>query len=285
MGGAQPLAVTMNGAAVLAVEVDPARIAKRIETRYCDRRTASLDEALAGAKTRRRGAPACRSALDGQRRRRLAGAGGARRRARRASPIRPRRTIRWYGYVPAGMSLADAAALRAADPDEYIERATRVDGGARAGHAGLAGARVQSRSTTATTCASARSMRAWTTRSAYPGFVPAYIRPLFCEGKGPFRWVALSGDPDDIHRTDELCSSCSRTTSSCAAGSAGAGARRVPGTAGAHLLAGLRRARAGLGCALNELVASGEVSAPIVIGRDHLDTGIGRLAVSAKPRR
>jgi urocanate hydratase/imidazolonepropionase len=108
--------------------------------------------------------------------------------------------------------------------------------------------------------------------STSPGFVPAYIRPLFCEGKGPFRWAALSGDPADIAATDRACSSCSPTTTTCSAGSAWPGAGRLPGPARADLLARLRRARPRRP-AFNEMVASGEVSAPIVIGRDHLDCG------------
>jgi urocanate hydratase len=107
---------------------------------------------------------------------------------------------------------------------------------------------------------------------AFPGFVPAYIRPLFCEGKGPFRWAALSGDPADIAATDRASSTCSPTTSTLRAGSRWPGEGRVPGAAGADLLAGLRRARPA-GLRFNEMVASGELSAPIVIGRDHLDSG------------
>ena len=271
MGGAQPLAATMNGAAFLGVDVDPSRVQKRLDTGYCDRMTASLDEALAWVADAQRTGTALSVGLVGN--------------AAEVLPELVRRRVvpdvvtdqtsahdMLQGYVPAGMSLAAAAALRAADPAAYV------------------------RASTATAVTHVRAMLALQQLGAVtfdygnnirtvaldagvanafdiPGFVPEYIRPLFCEGKGPFRWVALSGDPADIARTDELVLELFPDD---------AHLRRWITLAREKVhFQGLparicwlgQGERARFGMAINDLVASGELQAPIVIGRDHLDTG------------
>jgi len=271
MGGAQPLAAVMHGAAVLGIEVDPTRIQKRIDTRYCDRMTYSLDEALAwlrDAQTQRVGLSVglCANAAD-------------------VLPELVRRGIvpdvvtdqtsahdMLVGYVPAGLSLDNAATLRAANPDEYIARAT------------------------ASVVEHVRAIRTLQDRGAItfdygnnirtvafdagvddafriPGFVPEYIRPLFCEGKGPFRWVALSGDPADIHRTDELVLELFPDDLQLRRWITLARERIAFQGLPARICWLGQGDRARFALALNDLVARGEVSAPIVIGRDHLDTG------------
>jgi urocanate hydratase len=271
MGGAQPLAAAMHGAAVLAVEVDPSRIEKRIATRYCDRMTGSLDEALDWV----REAQATRTG-------RSVGLVGN---AAEVLPELVRRGVvpdvltdqtsahdLLVGYVPAGLSLHDAAALRAADPAAYVARAT------------------------ASVATHVRAMRALQDRGAVtfdygnnirtvafdagvddafriPGFVPEYIRPLFCEGKGPFRWVALSGDPADIHRTDALALELFPDDAHLRRWLTLARERIAFQGLPARICWLGQGARARFALALNDLVARGEVSAPIVIGRDHLDTG------------
>ncbi len=271
MGGAQPLAAAMHGAAVLGIEVDPSRIAKRIETRYCDRSTTSLDEALAWLRDAQERKVGLSVAL-------LAN----------AADVMPELVTRGIvpdvltdqtsahdmlvGYVPSGMTLTEAAALRAEHPTEYITRAT------------------------ASVVTHVRAMRALQDRGAVtfdygnnirtvafdagvddafriPGFVPEYIRPLFCEGKGPFRWVALSGDPADIHRTDELVLEMFPHDESLKRWITLARERIAFQGLPARICWLGQGDRARFGVALNELVARGEVSAPIVIGRDHLDTG------------
>ena len=271
MGGAQPLAATMNGAAILVVEVDEERIRRRIETRYCDRITHDLDEAVDWVRGAAGEGEAVSVGLVGN-----------------CAEVLPELLERGVipdivtdqtsahdpvdGYVPCGFSIDEATVLRNRDRTEYrlhsmksIRRhceaivemmrrgAVAVDyGNNLRGYAREAG---------------------FEDAFAYPGFVPAYVRPLFCEGKGPFRWVALSGDPADIHRTDDLV------------------LQMFPDDD--HLCRWIRMARdqvdfqglparicwlgqgerARFGVAMNDLVASGEIGAPIVIGRDHLDTG------------
>src|SRR5215212_2360896 len=202
MGGAQALAATMNGAAALIVEVDPHRIERRLATRYLDEATASLDDALAKAMAWRREGVARSIGLEGN-----------------ASDILPelvRREIvpdvltdqtsahdALNGYVPGGMSLAEAQILRERNPSHYVERAMT----SMARHVG---AMLALKSRGAVTFDYGNNIRAQAQRGGcknafdIPGFVPEYVRPLFCEGKGPFRWVALSGDPEDIARTDRL---------------------------------------------------------------------------------
>jgi urocanate hydratase len=271
MGGAQPLAASMLGAAVLGIDVDASRIAKRIDTRYCDRMTESLDEALswlAQAQAERRGLSV---GLVGN--------------AADVLPELVRRGVTpdvvtdqtsahdmLVGYVPSGCSLSEAAALRIADPAGYIARATRsvVD--------------------------HVRAMRTMQDRGAVafdygnnirtvafdagvddafriPGFVPEYVRPLFCEGKGPFRWVALSGDPADIARTDALVLELFPHDAQLRRWIELAQSRIAFQGLPARICWLGQGDRARFALALNDLVARGEVSAPIVIGRDHLDTG------------
>jgi urocanate hydratase len=271
MGGAQPLAATLAGAAILCVEVDPARIQRRLETRYLDEASESLEEALA----RVRAAAAEKRALSV----------GLLGNAAEVVPQLARRGEHFdlvtdqtaahdplNGYVPEGLDVEAATALRAAEPEDYLRRAresiaSHVEGMlefVRAGsyvfdygnnlrgeaqEAGVAGA------------------------FTYPGFVPAYIRPLFCRGIGPFRWAALSGDPDDIAAIDRMLLSLFPGDSALQRWLSLA-PRRVAfqGLPARICWLGLGdRARAGLG--INELVRSGEVKAPVVIGRDHLDSG------------
>lgn len=271
MGGAQPLAAAMHGGAVLAIEVDPARIAKRLETRYCDRATASLDEALAWLREAQGAGAGLSVALEGN-----------------AAELLPEMVARGVtpdvltdqtsahdllvGYVPAGLSLADAAALRAADPAAYVARATdSVVAHVRAMRA------LQQRG--AVTFDYGNNLRTVAfdagVRDAFeiPGFVPEYIRPLFCEGKGPFRWVALSGDPADIARTDALALELFPQDEALRRWITLARERIAFQGLPARICWLGQGERARFALALNELVATGELSAPIVIGRDHLDTG------------
>jgi urocanate hydratase len=271
MGGAQPLAATMNGAAILAVEVDDARIERRIATRYCDVRADNLDDAIARV----------RAATEAQRPLSVALCANA-------AEILPELVRRGVtpdvltdqtsahdtlnGYVPAGMSLAAAIGLRRADPARYETAAVEsvvvhvkamLDLQSRGAVAFDYGNNIR------TVALDAGVANAFD----LPGFVPAYVRPLFCEGRGPFRWVALSGEPDDLWRTDELVLEMFAENE--------------------HLCRWIRMAReqiafqglparicwlgqgerARFACALNDLVQRGELSAPVVIGRDHLDTG------------
>jgi urocanate hydratase len=271
MGGAQPLAATMAGASMLAIECDPTRIQKRLETRYLDREAASLDEALALMDDARKTQRPISVGLLGN--------------AAEIVPELLRRGVRpdavtdqtsahdpVNGYLPIGWSLEEWRARRESDPagvaraakESMVAHVRAMVGFAHAGvptfdygnnirqmaqDAGLADA------------------------FAFPGFVPAYIRPLFCRGIGPFRWVALSGDPDDIRKTDAKVKEL------------------FPNDANLHRwldMASERIAFQGLparicwiglgdrdrvGLAFNAMVASGELKAPIVIGRDHLDSG------------
>jgi len=271
MGGAQPLAATMHEAAFLGVDVDPARIEKRLATGYCDRMTRDLDEALAWV----REAQAARRGLS-------VGLVG------NAADVLPELVRRGVtpdvvtdqtsahdmlnGYVPSGMTLASAAAMRATNPAEYVRWATAsVVDHVRAMRA------MQDKGAIAfdygnnirTVAFDAGLTDAFT----IPGFVPEYIRPLFCEGKGPFRWAALSGDPADIARTDDLVLSLFPHDAHLARWIAMARERiRFQGLPARICWLG-QGDRAKFGVAINDLVARGEISAPIVIGRDHLDTG------------
>jgi urocanate hydratase len=271
MGGAQPLAAAMHGAAVLAIEVDPARIAKRLETRYCDRATASLDEALAWLREAQAVGGGLSVALEGNVAELLPALV-----ARGVTPdVLTDQTSAHdllVGYVPAGLSLAGAAALRAADPAAYVARATdSVVAHVRAMRA------LQQRG--AVTFDYGNNLRTVAfdagVRDAFeiPGFVPEYIRPLFCEGKGPFRWVALSGDPADIARTDALALELFPHDAALRRWITLAQERIAFQGLPARICWLGQGDRARFALALNDLVAAGELSAPIVIGRDHLDTG------------
>jgi urocanate hydratase len=271
MGGAQPLAVTMNEGVCLAIEVDAARARRRLEIGYVDRLTTDPAEALAWARAAASEDEAVSIALVGN-----------------AAEIEPAWAAAGErfdvvtdqtsahdalgGYVPAEIALADALELRRALPDEYVRRSMR----SMADHVR---AILALRAAGAVAFDYGNNLRAQAAEAgvsdafAYPGFVPAYIRPQFCEGRGPFRWAALSGDPADIARTD-------RTVLELFPDDAGLrrwitlAAERVPFQGLPARICWLgygERARAGL--EFNRLVASGEVSAPIVIGRDHLDAG------------
>jgi urocanate hydratase len=271
MGGAQPLAATMQGAAFLGVEVDEARIAKRVANGYCDRSTRSLDEALAWIAAAQRSGEALSVGLVGN--------------AAEVLPELVRRGVTpdvltdqtsahdmLNGYVPSHTSLAEAAALRASDPATYVARAT-------ASVVAHVSAMLQMRARGAITFDYGNNIRTVAHDAGlahafdFPGFVPAYVRPLFCEGKGPFRWVALSGDPKDLYRTDDLILELFPHDQQLARWIRLAREKVHFQGLPARICWLGQGERAKFGVALNDLVASGELSAPIVIGRDHLDTG------------
>ena len=271
MGGAQPLAATLNGAVFLGIEIDPARIERRVSTGYCDRIALSLDEALR----------ICEEALAEKRAVSVGLVGNC-------AEILPQIVERGVkvdvvtdqtsahdplnGYVPANLSLDEAAELRRADPSGYIERS--LQSMARHVEAMLA---LKRRGAVAFDYGNNIRKGAYDAgcRDAFdiPGFVPEYIRPLFCEGKGPFRWVALSGEASDIRKTDDLALELfpeDRTLN------------RWLRLARDHVqFQGLPARicwlgygeRAEMGERINDLVQRGELKAPIAIGRDHLDTG------------
>ncbi len=271
MGGAQPLAITMNEGVALVIEVDESRARRRLEIGYVDRLTGSLDEALTWARAAAADGRAESIALIGN--------------AAEIEPELVRRGERFdaltdqtsahdalNGYVPAGLSVDAAAELRRTDAQAYIARA--MDSMADQVRAMLA-----LQAAGAVTFDYGNNIRAQAQAAGvanafdFPGFVPAFIRPLFCEGKGPFRWAALSGDPEDIYRTDAAVLELFPENESLARWIRMA-QERVPFQGLPARICWLgygERARAGL--RFNELVASGEVSAPIVIGRDHLDAG------------
>ena len=271
MGGAQPLAATMQGAAALVVEVDKSRIAKRLETRYLDRSTDDLDEALKLITAATRAGEALSVGLLGN--------------AADILPELARRKVTpdvltdqtsahdmLNGYVPAGIPLADALSLRQTDPDEYLRRSTQ----SAVKHVS---AMLEMQKRGAISFDYGNNIRTVAfdagLKNAFdiPGFVPEYIRPLFCEGKGPFRWVALSGDPNDIARTDALALDLFPNDEHLKRWISLAQKRiRFQGLPARICWLG-QSDRAKFGVAINDLVASGEISAPIVIGRDHLDTG------------
>jgi urocanate hydratase len=271
MGGAQPLAATMNNAVFLGVEIDPTRARRRVETRYLDVVAKDLDEALALAK-------------DAQQKRvgRSIGIIG-----NAASVFRElyRRGIKpdlvtdqtsahdpLNGYIPTDLSLEAAAELRRRDPEGYVRRAREsmmmhveaMNDFQRAGsHVFDYGNNLRGQA----------QLGGMENAFEFPGFVPAYIRPLFCEGMGPFRWVALSGDPADIKRTDRAVAELFPQKASLQRWLKMADERVAFQGLPARIcwLGYGERAKAGL--AFNELVRKGEVKAPIVIGRDHLDCG------------
>ncbi len=271
MGGAQPLAGTMAGASVLAIEVDQSRIEKRLETRYVDESTGDLDKALARIEAACKAGEPVSVALLGN-----------------AADIVPELVKRGvtpdmvtdqtsahdnlHGYVPHGVTFEDAVALRSSNPERYIAQSME----SMAVHCR---AILDLQSAGSIAFDYGNNLRGQAKEVGvenafdYPGFVPAYVRPLFCEGKGPFRWVALSGDPKDIHRTDDailelfpddepLCRWIRMAREQIA----------FQGLPARICWLGYGE-RARMGLKINELVASGEISAPIVIGRDHLDCG------------
>jgi urocanate hydratase len=271
MGGAQPLAATMNGAAALIIEVDPQRIERRLSTRYVDQATASLDDALRLVNQWRRDRVARSIALAGN--------------AAEILPELVRRDVvpdvvtdqtsahdALNGYVPHGTSLAEAALLRARQPRAYIERS--MASMARHVEAMLA---LQKRG--AVTFDYGNNIRAQAQRAGIenafdiPGFVPEYVRPLFCEGKGPFRWAALSGDPEDIRVTDEAVLEMFAKDEALGRWIRLARERVAFQGLPARICWLGYGERARFGLKINELVREGQIKAPIVIGRDHLDTG------------
>ncbi|MEN3371043.1 MAG: urocanate hydratase [Verrucomicrobiota bacterium] len=271
MGGAQPLAATMNGALFLGMDVDPARIEKRLQSGYCDKIARSLDEALELIDAARHKNEALSVGLVGN-----------------CADVLPEMVKRGVvpeiltdqtsahdalnGYVPNGMPLAEALELRASDPDDYVERSMR----SMAAHVE---AMLALQKKGAITFDYGNNLRTQAKKAGVenafdiPGFVPEYIRPLFCEGKGPFRWVALSGDPADIARTDRLALEMFPENATLARWMKLARERiQFQGLPARICWLGFGE-RAEFGLAMNDLVRRGEVKAPIVIGRDHLDTG------------
>ena len=271
MGGAQPLAATMNGAVFLGVEVDPTRIEKRLKSGYCDKIAWSLDEALKLIDQARKDRKSLSVGLVGN-----------------CGDVLPEIVKRGIvpdvltdqtsahdalnGYVPHGISLEEALVLRRKNPDEYIERATH----SMAVHVE---AMLALRRKGAVTFDYGNNIRAQAKKAGVkdafdiPGFVLEYIRPLFCEGRGPFRWVALSGDLEDIACTDKLALELFPQNKTLARWMKLAEERiQYQGLPARICWLGYGE-RAEFGVAMNELVKRGEIKAPIVIGRDHLDTG------------
>jgi urocanate hydratase len=271
MGGAQPLAVTMNDGVCLAIEVDPARAERRREIGYVDRLTHDPDDALRQARSAAANGEAVSIALVGNAAEIEPGWAEA---GERFDLVTDQTSAHdaLAGYVPAEIGLADALALREAQPALYVERSMR----SMADHVR---AMLAFQAAGAVVFDYGNNLRAQAEIAGvanafdYPGFVPAFIRPQFCEGRGPFRWAALSGDPADIERTDEAI------------------LELFPNDAGLERWIRMARARvpfqglparicwlgygerAKAGRAFNDLVARGEVAAPVVIGRDHLDAG------------
>jgi urocanate hydratase len=271
MGGAQPLAVTMNGGVALCVEVDPERIERRIATRYLDEVADSLDDAVARALAARDARRAvsiglCANAADVLPR--LLRMGFA------ADIVTDQTSAHdpLVGYVPDRMTLAEADELRVTDPDEYVRRSRAAIAAHCAAMVGFLDAGAEVFDYGNSLRAEAR-LGGFERAFAYPGFVPAYVRPLFCEGKGPFRWVALSGDPADIAATDRAVLAEFPDDEPLARWIGHASERIAFQGLPARICWLGYGERARLGLRLNAMVASGELRAPIVIGRDHLDAG------------
>jgi urocanate hydratase len=271
MGGAQPLAITLNGGVALCIEIERERIDRRLESRYLDELAEDLDDALARCSAARTARRPLSVGLEGN-----------------AADVVPELLQRGVdvdivtdqtsahdplaGYVPNRMSVEEARRLREQDPDAYVERARR----AMAAHCA---AMVGFKDRGAEVFDYGNSLRAearlggFERAFEYPGFVPAYIRPLFCEGRGPFRWVALSGEEADIHATDRAVLEEFPDDEPLARWIRAAGERvSFQGLPARICWLGYGE-RARLGLRFNEMVARGELRAPIVIGRDHLDAG------------
>src|SRR5688500_11915508 len=271
MGGAQPLAVTMNGGIALIMEVDATRIERRLATRYVDEQAPSLDDALERIARYRRDRTARSIAL-------LANAADVlpeiARRGIAVDVVTDQTSAHdaLDGYVPNGLSLAEAAALRRTDPADYARRSM-----AAMGTHVRAMLDLQARGAIAFDYGN--NLRAQAEKAGVadafqiPGFVPEYIRPLFCRGKGPFRWAALSGDPADIAATDRLALEMFADDAPLCRWIRLAAERVAFQGLPARIFWLGYGERARFGLALNDLVRRGIVSAPIVIGRDHLDTG------------
>jgi urocanate hydratase len=271
MGGAQPLAVTMNGGVAIVVEVDPSRVERRLATRYLDETADTLDDALSRA-------------ADYQRQG-VARSIGVTANIADVLPEMVRRGVTpdvltdqtsahdaLAGYVPNGLPLADALRLRDRQPEEYIGRSM-------ASMAAHVEAMLALQARGAVTFDYGNNLRAQAQQAGVerafdiPGFVPEYVRPLFCEGKGPFRWAALSGDPADIHETDRLALEMFAGDEALCRWIRLASERVAFQGLPARIFWLGYGERARFGLALNDLVRRGRVKAPIVIGRDHLDTG------------
>jgi urocanate hydratase len=270
MGGAQPLAVTMNGGACLVIDVDPARLRRRVDSRYLDTIASSVDDAVTQAVQARRDRRAVSIGVVGN-----------------AAVIVPELLVRGVpvdivtdqtsahdplSYVPVGIEPDDAPGYAAQKPEEYTDRSRASMARHVAAMVGFmdAGAEVFDYGNS---IRGEAQLAGYERAFAFPGFVPAYIRPLFCEGKGPFRWAALSGDPADIAATDRAILELFPENESLARWLRLAGERVAFQGLPARIcwLGYGERDKAGL--RFNEMVANGEVSAPIVIGRDHLDCG------------
>jgi urocanate hydratase len=271
MGGAQPLAAAMNGAATLVVEVDPDRVARRIATRYLDEATDSLDDALDKIERWKREGIGRSIGLRGN-----------------AADVLPELVARGFtpdvltdqtsahdallGYVPNGLRLDEALRLREKNPQEYVARSMHA-------MAEQVRAMLTLKKRGAVTFDYGNNIRGQAQQAGVadafdiPGFVPEYIRPLFCEGKGPFRWVALSGDPDDIRATDEAALEMFGHDEALVRWIGLARDRVAFQGLPARILWLGYGERARFGLRINELVREGRIKAPIVIGRDHLDTG------------
>ncbi|MCM3768902.1 urocanate hydratase [Priestia aryabhattai] len=271
MGGAQPLAVTMAGGVVIGIDVDRTRIEKRIETRYCDVVLESLDDAIALAQEARDSGKALSIGLVGN-----------------AAEVLPQMIKRGFipdivtdqtsahdplnGYLPVGFTLEQGEVLRTDNPEEYVRKS-------KASMAVHVQAMLDMQKEGAIAFDYGNNIRQVALDEGvkdafnFPGFVPAYIRPQFCEGKGPFRWVALSGDPEDIYKTDEvILREFSYNTHLCNWIKMAREKIEFQGLPARICWLGYGE-RARFGKIINEMVASGELSAPIVIGRDHLDAG------------
>ncbi len=271
MGGAQPLAVTMAGGVSICIEIDPHRIQRRLDTKYLDRATKNFDEAV-------------RWAQDSLKKRKPLSIGLEGNAANLVAEFAKRDIIpdlvtdqtsahdELIGYIPNHYTLDQANSLRETDPEAYIKEAYRA-----------MGEHVQAildlKKKGAVAFDYGNNLRAQAEKAgikdafSYPGFVPAYIRPLFCEGKGPFRWVALSGDPEDIYRTDELVLNMfPENEALCRWITMAREQVKFQGLPSRICWLGYGE-RARFGLALNDLVRTGELKAPIVIGRDHLDCG------------
>jgi urocanate hydratase len=271
MGGAQPLAVTMNGGIALVVEVDPARIERRLATKYVDERADDLDSALERIEACQETGTALSIALEGN--------------AADVLPDLARRGVTpdvvtdqtsahdaLNGYVPNGLTLREAEALRRTDPEEYTRRTMA----AMADHVR---AMLRFQRNGAVVFDYGNNIRAQAAHAGVtdafeiPGFVPEYIRPLFCQGKGPFRWAALSGDPADIHATDDLALEMFAADEALCRWIRLARERVAFQGLPARIFWLGYGDRARFGLAINDLVRRGAVKAPVVIGRDHLDAG------------
>ncbi|RUL51902.1 urocanate hydratase [Lysinibacillus antri] len=271
MGGAQPLAVTMNGGVCIAIEVDETRIDRRIETRYTDVKAYTLDEAIQLAEEAKKEGKALSIGLLGN-----------------AADILPEMIARNFipdvltdqtsahdplnGYVPSKMSLEEAASLRSSNPEEYVKLS-------KVSMATHVRAMLEMMEKGAITFDYGNNIRQVAKDEGvenafdFPGFVPAYIRPQFCEGKGPFRWVALSGDPEDIYKTDQaILREFSDNEHLCNWIRMAQEKIQFQGLPSRICWLGYGE-RARFGKIINDMVASGELKAPVVIGRDHLDSG------------